>query len=214
VTALKWVLIIIALVGFTPRGVSASDYTHFQSLNFTRSNVDLLHDFSHLDMRRYLNRIEDKRFWGWIVEPVHEHEKVSFIKETILMIDNAGTTPISQSYTLKVSEQSKIQYDARGQISTRIKGKVKGFDLNLETKLDLSYTNSTVKSIEERTQIDIEVDPGTSLRVGIYGEGYISNGVAKYFRFFRPVKEGGYEYFVLSTEYYSIEKVPLDRPAR
>lgn len=206
---MKWLIIIFIILNLTPRPVIASDYTHFQSIRFTKSNRDFLNDFSHLDMRRYLNRIADKRFWGWIIEPVHEHEKVLFTKETVLMIDNAGTTPIEQSYTLKVSEQSKIQYDARGEITTRLKGKVKGFDLNLEAKLDLSYSNSTVKTIEEQTKIDIEVDPGTSLRVGIYGEGYITNGVAKFFRFFRPVREGGYEYFVLSTEYYGIEKVPL-----
>lgn len=206
---MKWFLIILIIVSGVPRSVQASEYTHFQSIRFTKSNRDFLNDFSHLDMTRYLNRIDDKRFWGWIIEPVTEHEKVLFTKETVLMIDNAGTTPIEQSYTLKVSEQSKIQYDARGQITTRVKGKVKGFDLNLEAKLDLSYSNSTVKTIEEQTKIDIEVDPGTSLRVAIYGEGYITNGVAKFFRFFRPVREGGYEYFVLATEYYGIEKVPL-----
>lgn len=207
---MKWILMGLIAVCVTLHPVEASEYTHFQTIRFASGNKDFLNDFSHLDMRRYLNRIEGKKFWGWITEPVHEDEKVVFTKETVLLIDNAGTTPIDQSYTLKVSEQSKIQYDARGQINTKVKGKVKGFDLNLESKLDLSYTNSTVKSIEEVTKIDIEVDPGTSLRVAIYGEGYISNGVAKYFRFFRPVREGGYEYFVLATEYYGIEKVPLD----
>lgn len=208
--AMKWLMIFCMILAWMPESVQASEYTHFQTIHFTKSNRTFLSDFSHLDMTRYLNRIDGKRFWGWMVEPVTEHEKVLFTKETILIIDNAGTTPIEQSYTLKVSEQSKIQYDARGQITTRMKGKVKGFDLNLEAKLDLSYSQSTVKTIEEQTQIDIEVDPGTSLKVAIYGEGYITNGVAKFYRFFRPVREGGYEYFILATEYYGIEKVPLD----
>lgn len=208
---MKWILIVCMILAWMPQSVQASNYTHFQSIRFTKSNRSFLNEFSHLDMTRYLNRIDDKRFWGWIVEPVTDHEKVLFTKETVLMIENAGTTPIEQSYQLKVSEQSKIQYDARGQITTRVKGKVKGFDLNLEAKLDLAYSNALVKTIEEQTQIDIEVDPGTALKVAIYGEGYISNGVAKFYRFFRPVREGGYEYFILATEYYGIEKVPLDR---
>lgn len=207
---MKWI-ILIAMIGFIPmRSVSASEYTHFQSIHFQKSSVEFLNDFSHLDMRRYLNRIDGRRFWGWLIEPVHSHEKVHFVKETVLLIENAGTTPIKQSYTLKVSEQSKVQFDARGQITTRVKGKVKGFDLNLEAKLDLKYSQSTVRSIEEQTKIDIQVDPGTRLNVAIFGEGYISNGVAQYYRFFRPVREGGYEYFVLATEYYGIEKTPLD----
>lgn len=207
---MKRLLCVLALMLCLPlMGVSASEYTHFQTLYFQKSGVTLLRDFSDFTMKRSLNRIDDTRFWGWITEPVTNHEKVYFTKETVLLIDNLGTTPIKQSYTLKVSEQSKIQYDARGQISTRIKGKVKGFDLNLDAKLNLSYTNESVKTIQEETKIDIQVDPQTALKVAIYGEGYISNGVAKYFRFFRSVREGGYEYFVLSTEYYGIEKVPI-----
>jgi len=70
----------------------------------------------------------------------------------------------------------------------------------------ISDVNST---LQEETKINIEIDPMTSLSVAIYGEGYITNGVGRYFRFFRPVREGGYEVFVLATEYYGIEKRSL-----
>jgi len=206
---MKFILIIMGflMLSFTP--VKAKDYLHYQSITFEERHHKFLHDFTAFDMIKHLDQLEGTRFWGWQLHPVTEHEKVIFTKETVLFIHNAGTTPITQSYLLKSSEQSKIQFDTRGTITTKNKGKYKGFDLNLDAQLDIRMVSDVNISLQEETKINIEIDPMTSLKVAIYGEGYISNGVGRYFRFFRPVREGGYEIFVLATEYYGIEKLAI-----
>lgn len=205
----KLIGIILLMAFIFPKDVHADQYMYFQDIVFETKVHKFLHEFSEYEMNKHLNNVDDRKFWGWTTYEVTTHEKVFFQKETLLMIENQGTTAIDQSYTLKVSEQSKIQFDTRGSIATKIKGKIKGLDFNLDTKLDISYAQTSVSNLEEETKINIEVDPMTSLKVAIYGEGYITNGVGRYFRFFREIREGGYEVFVLATEYYGIEKTPI-----
>jgi hypothetical protein len=206
---MKIFLIIIGFLLFSLTPVEAKDYLHYQSIVFEEMHHKFLHEFSAFDMIKHLDKLEGNRFWGWQLHPVTKREKVLFTKETVLFIHNEGPTPITQSYLLKTSEQSKIQFDTRGTITTKNKGSYKGFDLNLDAQLDIRMVSDVNTTLQEETKINIEIDSMTSLKVAIYGEGYISNGVGRYFRFFRPVREGGYEVFVLATEYYGIEKLTL-----
>jgi len=205
----KIIVILLLIIGLSTKEIKADQYMYFQDIYFETKVHKFLHDFSEYEMNKYLNQVDERKFWGWSTHEVTTHEKVYFQKETLLKIENQGTTSIDQSYTLKVSEQSKIQFDTRGTIATKIKGKIKGLDFNLDTKLDISYAQTSVSNLEEETKINIEVDPMTQLKVAIYGEGFVSNGVGRYFRFFREIREGGYEVFVLATEYYGIEKTPI-----
>ena len=74
----------------------------------------------------------------------------------------------------------------------------------------MSYTPTKTTSIEEEFEIKVYVDPMTKLVVQIQGEGKVSNGVAKYYRFYKNVKKGGWEIFVVTTEYYSLVKEKID----
>jgi len=118
---LLWIVFLILILDIS--SIEAKDYLHYQTITFETSRHKFLHEFSSFDMIQHLHKIEDKRFWGWELHEVTTHEKVIFTKETVLFILNEGTTPITQSYILKSSEQSKIQYDTRGTISTKNKGK-------------------------------------------------------------------------------------------
>ena len=207
---MKLILVILMIFLMDVTHLEAKEYLHYQDIEFEKSHLKFLHEFTTFDMIQHLHKIENTRFWGWELHPVTTHQKVIFTKETVLFISNEGTTPIKQSYVLRTSEQSKIQYDTRGSISTKTRGKYRGFDLNLDAKLDIKVVSDVNTTLQEETKINIEIDPMTSLTVAIYGEGYVSNGVGRYFRFFRPVREGGYEVFVLATEYYGIEKRALN----
>ena len=209
---MKLILLILILMGFNITQVSAKEYLHYQDIRFEKTNLKFLHQFSTFDMIQHTHHLETlgSRFWGWQLYTVTNHEKVVFTKETVLFIRNEGTTPITQSYVLKTSEQSKIQFDTRGSIATKTKGKYRGFDLNLDAKLDIKVVSDVNTTLQEETKINIQIDPMTTLKVAIYGEGYVTNGVGRYFRFFRVVREGGYEVFVLATEYYGIEKLALN----
>lgn len=207
---MKILLIVLILCIFDVSTIDAKEYLHYQDIAFTQSQQKFLHEFTEFDMTRHLHQISDRRFWGWELHQVTNHQKVVFTKETVLFILNEGSTPINQSYVLRTSEQSKVQFDTRGSISTKTRGKYRGFDLNLDAKLDIRVVSEVNTTLHEETKINIQIDPMTSLTVAIYGEGYITNGVGRYFRFFRPIREGGYEVFVLATEYYGIEKRALN----
>ena len=100
----------------------------------------------------------------------------------------------------------KKQYNVSGSIDLKSSGDAYGVKLGFEQKIDYSITKTTSTKKSEEITIKINVDPGTKLLVQIVGEGKITNGVGKYYRFWRTKKKGGWEIFVLTTEYYSIKK--------
>ncbi len=97
-----------------------------------------------------------------------------------------------------------------GTLGLDVNASDKGFKLGLEEKLKFSITTTVYKEIEEEFEIKVLVDTMTKLTVEVRGEGKVSNGVAKYYRFFKNVKKGGWEIFVVTTEYYSLTKELID----
>ena len=89
-------------------------------------------------------------------------------------------------------------------------GEAYGFKLGLEKSIKYSATATKTVSIEEEFEIKVHVDPMTKLLVQVQGEGKVTSGVAKYYRFFKNVKKGGWEIFVVTTEYYYLSKDKID----
>jgi hypothetical protein len=125
------------------------------------------------------------------------------------VIKNDGLTPISQDFTFGQKETIKKQYAVSGTLGMKGKGSDKTFELGLEEKLsfDMSAVSTTV--IDEQVDIKVKIDPGTRMVVQMCGEGKVSNGVAKYFVFFKEVKKGGWEVFLVTTEFFSLVKEQL-----
>lgn len=191
---------------FQPEMIHASEYQTYQDIHFSDTNNKLLRNFRDYDYNRYYQRIEGRKFWGWNTYTVTNDALVTFQKETLIIIENEGITTIDQSYYFKSTEQEKRQITASGSISTETSGNVKAFKLGLEQELNLSMQLENQSTLEERNELKIRVDPMTRLSVEVYGEGRISNGVGKHFRFFRNTRTGGWEVFTLTTEYYSVTK--------
>lgn len=207
-------LLIMALLIFTSviskQTVSAGDYQTYQDVTFKFDSVKLLEDYATSDYSKHYKMLKKKRFWGWRTFIVFENEKSYFTRETLYVISNDGATPITETFSFTSSKTSKVQYSASGSVSVSADGKKDGFKFGLDKQLKstISVTNSSL--LEEKVSIKVLVDPQTKLLVQIKGEGKITNGVAKYFRFYKNVKKGGFEIFVVTTEYYSLEKVSLD----
>ena len=81
---------------------------------------------------------------------------------------------------------------------------------NVKNKKNEILDDIQTEEIEEEFEIKVLVDSMTKLTVEVRGEGKVSNGVAKYYRFFKNVKKGGWEIFVVTTEYYSLTKELID----
>jgi len=190
--------------------VNAAEYQTYQEITFEIDGVKLLEDYTESDYKYYYKKINKRKFWGWRTHSSFNGEKAYFIKETLYVVENSGESPIIETLEFKVREESKKQYGASGTIGLSGSGKVKGFKLGLENKIKVNYEVATTEKTEENVVIKVSVDANTMLIVQIIGEGKISNGVAKYYRFFKNVKKGGYEIFVVTTEYYSIVKKPIN----
>ncbi len=207
-------IIMIALLTFIScfyyQSIKANDYLTYQEIVFEIDGGELLEDFSSTDYEKYYGRLKKRRFWGWITLVSYNGEEVKFTKETLYIIENQGDTAITQTFSVKTKEQVKKQYSVTGSLGMNISGKEYGFKLGLEEELKYSITATKTTSVEEEFEIKVYVDPMTKLIVQIQGEGKVSSGVAKYYRFWKNVKKGGWEIFVVTTEYYSLQKIRID----
>lgn len=202
--------LLLFLCSFGYQNIKASDYLTYQEITYHHMGGRLLENYSDADYAKYYKKIKKSRFWGWRTFIAYENEKVYFTKETIQVIENQGTTPINQTFSFKSEEELKKQYSVSGTLGMEVKGDAYGFKLGLENKLKFSITATRTSSSEEEFEIKVLIDPYTKLVVQVKGEGKVSSGVAKYYRFFKNVKKGGWEIFVVTTEYYSLSKVKID----
>lgn len=199
--------LLMFLVSFSH--VQAGDYITYQSLEFKHNGAKLLSQYSSDDYSDYYGRLSARKFWGWNTFTVYKNEPVYFVKDTLYVIVNEGTTPIIEDITFTRESITTKQYDVSGSIALDGTGKKGKLSLGLETKIDFSQSVTEKVSLDEKYEIEIEVDPNTKLMIQVLGEGKITNGVAKYYRFWVEAKKGGFEIFVVTTEYYSIIKEPI-----
>ncbi|MCF7925839.1 MAG: hypothetical protein K9L26_04830 [Candidatus Izimaplasma sp.] len=190
--------------------VSASDYDSYQDIEFEHNGARFLSQYSQNMYDKYYEKVKRRRFWGWRTYTKYKNEKVYFTKDTLYSIVNEGTSPIRQTFQFKSIETTKKQYDVSGNIKLKAKGEAFTIELGFEESLDWDISAMTSESYTEDIEIRVDVDPMTKLIVEIRGEGKISNGVAKYYRFWRQARRGGWEVLVVTTEYYSLRKEAID----
>ncbi|TVP95854.1 MAG: hypothetical protein EA374_02960 [Acholeplasmatales bacterium] len=189
--------------------VEAGEYLTYQNITFRRAGAKLLEDYSQSEYDQYVKKVERRRFWGWRTYTVMQNEPVTFQKDTLYVISNEGFSPIQKSYYFNVKGQGKLQVSATGNIGLTGAGDLRGFRLGLDAHIRPQVSYETTSQREERVDIRMTVDPRTTLRVEVFGEGKVTNGVAKYYRFWRNTRQGGWEVFVLTTEYFSIVKAVM-----
>ena len=181
-----------------------SNYKAFEELNVTSGK--LLSDFSLSEYNKYYKKINRRKFFGWRVYAVNEDLACNYVTETIFSYYNDGYTPFTYHYKVTEETTSKVSLSATGSIGIKSTSTSAKFKNNLEGSLKLSadYIASSKKT--ETYELDIEVDPGTQVDLYVYGEGKITNGVASYYAFWFRTKRGGYEVFVVTTQYTRLEK--------
>ncbi len=211
-----WCLTLIGLMmAIQPAVIRGGEYLTYQDIAFVNDDVRLLRQFQSWHFDVYYDRLAGRRFWGWRTYTAHDHEPVRFRKETLYVIENAGTSPVHKTYFFETTYASKYQVSATGNIGTSTSGDIRSFRLNLDAEIDVRHTRERSHTQSEHVEIRLQVDPATRLRVEVYGEGLLTNGVARYYRFWRNVRSGGWEVFLVTTEYFSIVKEEIHvRPSR
>ena len=184
--------------------VSGESYQGYEKIEMTSGK--LLADFSEKDYTTYYKKVHKLKLSGWSVYVVNKDIKASFISETLFSYYNDGYTPIEYEYQLERKRSSKIGLSATGSIGLKSSSSVPKFKNNLESAIKLSSEYTQSDEEKETYFLKFLVDPGTQVDLYLYGEGKVTNGVAARYSLFIRVDKGGFEVFVVTTEYQRLEK--------
>lgn len=204
------IVLLMLLMMFLPvTHLKADEYQSYQEIVFEEEGHKLLKEYTLTDYNNYYAYYTKKYFMGWRLLKITKNEKVEFLSETKLKIYNNGFSTIKHNITLSTKEETKFQASASGEIDIKVSGNVKKFKggLDADIKGSINYSKSTTET--ESYEFVIIVDPGTYVTIVTRGTGEISNGVAKHYLFWIETKKGGWETFVVTTEYFEIIKERL-----
>ena len=184
--------------------ISGESYQGYEKIEMTSGK--LLADFSDKDYTTYYKKVHKLKLSDWSVYVVNKDVKASFISETLFSYYNDGYTPIEYEYQLERKRSSKIGLSATGSIGLKSSSSVPKFKNNLESAIKLSSEYTQSDEEKETYFLKFLVDPGTQVDLYLYGEGKVTNGVAARYSLFIRVDKGGFEVFVVTTEYQRLEK--------
>lgn len=190
------------------KNVSAvEDYNTFQEVDIYSGKM--LDDYTTEEYNKYYKNVDKRKFWGWRTHVVNKNIKAKFISETVFSYYNNGKTPITYKYELSKSVVNKYSISASGSIKYNINGEIKKFKNNLDAEVKINVTDETVTTTKEQNDLQIIIDPFTVANLKIVGEAKITNGVAAYYVLWIRIERGGFEYFVVTTQYPRLEVLPV-----
>jgi hypothetical protein len=203
----KITFFILTLFSFYLGGINSlagTNYQNFESIEVT--NGKLLEDYTDKEYKTYYKFVDVRKFMGWQTYKVTNNMKISYVSETLFSYYNDGYTAIDYKYQLSRKKTSKLGLSATGTIGIKVQKDEKGFKNNLDSSLKLSADYQVSDEDKESYDITLKVDPGTQVDLYVYGEGKITNGVAARYIFWMRSERGGFEIFVVTTEYQRLEK--------
>ena len=188
--------------------VDASEgYDTFQEIEL--SSGMLLRDYTEEEYNKHYQSVDKRKFWGWNVKTVNGNIKAKFLSETVFSYYNNGNTPITYEYELSKTVVNKFSISASGTIKYKIDGTVAKFKNNLDSEVKINVSNEVVGTTKEENTLQIIIDPKTVANLKVVGEGRVTNGVAAYYVFWIRTQRGGFEYFVVTTQYPRLEVLPI-----
>ena len=191
----------------TTKVEASESYNTFQEIEIYSGKM--LADFTDEEYEEYYKEVDKRRFWGWRVKTVNKNIKAKFISETVFSYYNNGQTPITYKYELSRSIVDKFSISATGTIKYKMEGNVNKFKHNLDSEVKINVTSEAVTTTKEENNLEIIIDPKTVANLRILGEATITNGVAAYYIFWIRIQRGGFEYFVVTTQYPRLEVLPI-----
>jgi len=198
-------IVLLSMISIDMEIHGSANYQTYEDIEMVTGK--LLEDFTDKEYISYYDKVDKRLFMGWRVHKVNEHVKATYVTETMFSYYNDGYTPIEYKYTLSRKETSKLGLSATGSIAlSSSKGGDKLFKNNLDSSLKLSADYQVTTEDKETYEITLEVDPGTQVDLYTYGEGKVTNGVAARYVLFVRLERGGFEVFLVTTQYQRLEK--------
>jgi len=203
------ILLSIVIFMLKPKSVEASNgnYNSYSYINVDSGR--LLKDYNSKTIEEDLNKVRNKKMFGWNIYKTNSNVRVSFVKEALFSYKNEGSTPITYKLNITSEETCKTSCSATGSIGMNVSGGTKQFKAGLNEELKLSGEYSTTKLCKEQENLEIVVDPHTVVVGSIQGTGYYTNGVACYYFLWFENQIGAFEYFTITSSYLRIEKLAL-----
>lgn len=197
-------LICLIMTCLLTQTVEASNYQGYERVEMTSGK--LLVDFTEKEYTSYYKKVHKLIFNGWSVYVVNDYIKATFVSETLFSYYNDGYTPIEYKYELDRKKTSKIGLSATGSIGLKMSKDIPKFKNNLESAIKLTSEYTATNEEKESYTLKFSVDAGTQVDLYMYGEGRVTNGVAARYSLFIRVEKGGFEVFLVTTEYQRLEK--------
>lgn len=169
----------------------------------------LLKDFTDDDYHAYYKKLPGNQFLGWTTYNAHEDIKIKYISETLFSYYNNGKSSLQYNYKATKKTMSSYALKVTGgiKLQTQKNNKVFGDGLQASINVEYKYENKTEET--ENFDIKVAIEPQTQMVLYLYGEGLITNGVAKNYFFWFEINKGGYEIFVVTTYYQRLEITPI-----
>ena len=191
----------------TPKVDASENYNSFQEIEISKGKM--LSDYTTSDYNKYYKEVDKRKFWGWRVNTVNKNVKAKFTSETVFSYYNNGKTPITYKYELSKTVVDKFSISATGTIKYKTEGNTTKFKHNLDTEVKINVTKEVVTTTKEENNLEIIIDPMTVANLRILGEATVTNGVAAYYILWIRIERGGFEYFVVTTQYPRLEVLPI-----
>ena len=198
------ILLFCSLLLLPQTAYADSNYTSFESIEL--SSGKLLKSYTKSEYKKYYKKVKKSKFMGWRTYKVYKDIECNYVTETLFSYYNDGYTPIEYEYSLDRKTTSKLSLSASGSIGISSNKSGQSFKNNLNGSLKLSADYNQSDEINESYEIKLEVDPKTQVDLYIAGTGLITNGVAARYVFFIRVNKGGFEAFVVTSQYHRLEK--------
>ena len=201
------VSIFLFLLSITKNVVASENYDTFQEIEI--SSGKMLEDYTEKEYQTYYKNVDKRKFWGWRTYTVNKNIKAKFISETVFSYYNNGQTPITYKYELNKTIVNKFSISATGNLKYSMNGSTAKFKYDLDSEIKVNVTNETTSTTKEENSLSIVIDPKTVANLKIVGEARVTNGVAAYYILWIRTQKGGFEYFVVTTQYPRLEVLPI-----
>ncbi len=204
------------IISTSLNSVYAESYTTYESIIFENEGIVMLDSWSYLIESSYMNKLSKGKMFGWNVFYSYKKEPFTFISETLYHVKNSGLKEITHTFKYEESEELQIQRSVKGNLEvgldyTKEQKKISKFKFGLESKLEFEYKETSKNKTTKTDTVKIIIAPNSELFIKVQGKGYLYQGVAKKYFLFITTKSGGFEYCIITTEYYSIDMTIIDQ---
>ena len=188
--------------------VNASSYNSFSEV--TLESGKLLCNYTDSEYDKYYEEVLDRKFFGWNTLVVNKEVKANFIEKTVLEVTNDKDSAVDYKYQITSSSENRTILDCSGTLGYEVKGEIKKFKNDLNAKINIGYKEENTNYKKTTEELKISCDANTKLLITIKGTAVVTNGVCAYYFCFGRTILGGYEYFTITHEFQSIEKVAYE----